>query len=138
LLELTVMSTDEQKRLTVQFLENFNHADPELFARLITDDFRFEIVSSLKEFPPIVGRREFAVKEAETLKRLFPDGLKLKIETVIVDGPHAVALAEADTIAMNGKPYHQRYAFYLRFEGDRIAEGREYNDTNLVREVFVA
>jgi ketosteroid isomerase-like protein len=38
---------------------------------------------------------------------------------------------------MNGKPYRQRYAFYLRFEGDRIAEGREYNDTNLVREVFI-
>ena len=28
-------------------------------------------------------------------------------------------------------------SFYLRFEGDRIAEGREYNDTNLVREVFL-
>ena len=48
-----------------------------------------------------------------------------------------VVLAQADTVAMNGKPYHQRYAFYLRFEGDRIAEGREYNDTNLVREVFI-
>jgi ketosteroid isomerase-like protein len=131
------MSSEEKKRLAIQFLENFNHADPELFAKLITDDFRFEIVSSLKEFPPIVGRREFAIKEAETLKRLFPDGLKLKIGTVIGDGPHVVALAEADTVANNGKRYHQRYAFYLRFEGERIAEGREYNDTNLVREVFI-
>jgi ketosteroid isomerase-like protein len=132
------MSSDERKRLAVQFLENFNRADPELFANLITDDFRFEIVSSLKEFPPIVGRHEFAIKEAETLKRLFPDGLRLKIGTVISEGPHVVVLAEADTVANNGKRYHQRYAFYLRFEGERIAEGREYNDTNLVREVFIA
>jgi len=131
------MASDEQKRIAIQFLDNFNHADPEVFARLITDEFRFEIVSSLKAFPPIVGRREFADKEAETLKQLFPDGLKLKIETVIGDGPYVVVLAEADTVAMNGKRYHQRYAFYLRFEGDRIAEGREYNDTNLVREVFI-
>ena len=131
------MTSDEQKRLAIQFLDNFNHADPDAFASLVTDDFRFEIVSSLKEFPPIVGRHEFAVKEAETLKRLFPDGLKLRLETVIADGPHVIVLAEADTIAMNGQRYHQRYAFYLRFEGDRIAEGREYNDTNLVREVFI-
>lgn len=131
------MASDEQKRRAIKFLENFNHADPEVFASLITDDFRFEIVSSLKEFPPIVGGREFATKEAETLKRLFPEGLKLKLETVIGDGPNVIVLGEADTVAMNGKRYHQRYAFYLRFEGDRIAEGREYNDTNLVREVFI-
>ena len=45
------MASDEQKRIAIQFLDNFNHADPEVFARLITDEFRFEIVSSLKEFP---------------------------------------------------------------------------------------
>jgi len=131
------MASDEQKQLAIAFLENFNQADPEVFERLITDDFRFEIVSSLKEFPPIIGGRDFARREAETLKRLFPEGLKLKLETVIGDGQHVVVLGEADTLAMNGQRYHQRYAFYLRFEGGKIAEGREYNDTNLVREVFI-
>jgi ketosteroid isomerase-like protein len=38
---------------------------------------------------------------------------------------------------MNGRRYVQRYHFYLRFEGELIAEGLEYNDTNLVREVFL-
>jgi len=131
------MASDEQKRLAIKFLDNFNNADPEVFANLVTDNFRFEIVSSFNEFPPIVGGREFAIKEAETLKRLFPNGLNLKLETVIGDGPHVIALANADTIAMNGKRYCQRYAFYLRFEGDLLAEGREYNDTNLIREVFI-
>ena len=49
----------------------------------------------------------------------------------------SVVRAAADTTAMNGRRYHQRYNFFLRFEGDLIAEGREYNDTNLVREVFL-
>ena len=56
------MTSDEQKRRAVQFLDNFNHADPEVFVGLVTDDFRFEIVSSLKEFPPIVGARELPSK----------------------------------------------------------------------------
>ena len=131
------MDLDERKRRATKFLENFNQADPEVFANLVSEDFHFEIVSGLKEFPPISGGREFAAREAQTLKQLFPGGLRLEIETLIAEDQHVVALARANTVAMNGKPYRQRYAFYLRFEGDRIAEGREYNDTNLVREVFL-
>jgi ketosteroid isomerase-like protein len=131
------MTPAEQKAVAIRFLENFNQADPRVFEELTTKDFTFEIVSGLKEFPPIRGRLNFASTEAATLKRLFPEGLKLKLETVICDGVHVAALAAADTVASNGRRYAQRYNFYLRFERDRIAEGREYNDTNLVREVFL-
>jgi ketosteroid isomerase-like protein len=131
------MTSAEQKERAIRFLENFNHADPAVFEELVTENFTFEIVSGIKEFPPIKGRRNFATTECATLKRLFPNGLKMKLETVICEGPHVAALAAADTVANNGKSYRQRYNFYLRFEGDRIAEGREYNDTNLVREVFL-
>jgi ketosteroid isomerase-like protein len=131
------MTQAEQRAVAIRFLENFNHADAKVFEELTTEDFTFEIVSGLKEFPPIRGRQNFASTEAATLKRLFPDGLKLKLETVICEGEHVAALAVADTVASNGRRYRQRYNFYLRFEGDRIAEGREYNDTNLVREVFL-
>jgi len=130
------MTPAEQRAVAIRFLENFNHADAKVFEELTTEDFSFEIVSGLKEFPPLRGRQNFASTEAATLKRLFPEGLKLKVETVICEGEHVAALAAADTIASNGRRYRQRYNFYLRFEGDRIAEGREYNDTNLVREVF--
>jgi ketosteroid isomerase-like protein len=131
------MTPTEQRAVAIRFLENFNHADAKVFEELTTEDFSFEIVSGLKEFPPLRGRQNFASTEAATLKRLFPEGLKLKVETVICEGEHVAALAAADTIASNGRRYRQRYNFYLRFEGDRIAEGREYNDTNLVREVFL-
>lgn len=131
------MTAAEQKAVATRFIENFNHADPKVFEELTTEDFSFEIVSGLKEFPPIQGRQNFASTEAATLKRLFPRGLKLKLEMVICEGAHVAVLAAADTVASNGRRYSQRYNFYLRFEGDRIAEGREYNDTNLVREVFL-
>jgi ketosteroid isomerase-like protein len=94
-------------------------------------------MSGLKEFPPARGRDNFARGESDALKRLFPNGLGLKLDLIISEGSHVVALGAADTIAAKGRRYQQRYAFYLRFEGDLIAEGREYNDTNLVREVFL-
>ena len=120
-----------------RFLENFNHADPKVFEEMVTADFTFEIVSSMNEFPRLNGRREFVEKEIATLRRLFPRGLNLTIERILCDGPHAAVLASCDTIANNGRRYRQRYNFYLRFEGDLIAEGREYNDTDLVRKVFL-
>jgi ketosteroid isomerase-like protein len=131
------MTQDEQKALACRFLENFNRADPAAFAELITEDFTFEIMSDLPEFPPARGRENFAKGESAALKQLFPDGLGLRLTTVISEGPHVVVLGEASPIAAKGRPYIQRYAFYLRFEGDLIAEGREYNDTNLVRKVFL-
>ena len=131
------MTQAEQKERARRFLENFNQADPKVFAELITPNFTFEIMSALKEFPAVSGRDNFAQAESVALKRLFPDGLGLKLEVILSDGPYVVALGEADTIAAKGRRYQQRYAFYLRFEGDLIAEGREYNDTNLVREVFL-
>ena len=131
------MTPADQKQRAIRFLENFNHPDPKVFEELITENFTFEIVSALKEFPLMRGRRNFAESETANLLRLFPDGLKMKLRTVICEGPHVTVLADADTVAANGRPYRQRYNFYLRFEGDKIAEGREYNDTNLVREVFL-
>ena len=131
------MTQEQQKALARRFLENFNTADPAVFAELITENFTFEIMSGLAEFPPARGRENFAQGEAAALKRLFPDGLKLKLSAIISEGPHVVALGEADTLAAGGRMYKQRYAFYLRFEGDLIAEGREYNDTDLVRRVFL-
>ncbi len=131
------MTQNEQKAAALRFIENFNHADPKVFEELTTEDFKFEIVSGLSAFPPIHGRQNFAATESATLKRLFPEGLKLKLETVISEGSQVAVLATADTVASNGRNYRQRYCFYLRFEGGLIAEGREYNDTNLVREVFL-
>lgn len=131
------MTQAEQKQRAIRFLENFNHPDPKIFEELITEDFTFEIVSALKEFPPIRGRANFASVETANLLKLFPNGLRMKLGTIICEGPHVALLAEADTVAANGRPYRQRYNFYLRFDGDKIAEGREYNDTNLIREVFL-
>ncbi len=131
------MTADEQKRRAIRFLENFNDPDQRVFEELIADDFTFEIVTAIKDFPPARGKKEFAAGETERLRALFPNGLKMKLGTVICEGPHVAVQAEADTVAMNGRPYKQRYHFYLRFRGDLIAEGREYNDTNLVREVFL-
>jgi ketosteroid isomerase-like protein len=131
------MTAAQCKERAIRFLENFNRPDPRVFEELITDDFRFGMVTTMKEFDPLCGKAEFARVETERLTTLFPDGLKMKLGTIVCEVPHVTVLAECDTVAMNGRRYAQRYCFYLRFEGELIAEGLEYNDTNIVREVFL-
>jgi ketosteroid isomerase-like protein len=58
--------------------------------------------------------------------------------TVVAEGPHVAIQAESDTVASNGKKYANRYHFYFLFDGDHIAQVREYNDVNLVREVLLS
>lgn len=131
------MTAAQHRERAIRFLENFNHPDPRVFEELITEDFRFEMITTMKEFAPVRGKADFARAETERLNALFPRGLRMKLGTIICEGPHVAVQAACDTVAMNGRPYVQRYHFYLRFEGELIAEGLEYNDTNLVREVFL-
>lgn len=131
------MTVAQYKERAIRFLENFNHPDPQVFEELTTDDFRFEMITTMKEFAPARGKATFARTETERLNALFPDGLKMKLGTIVCEGPHVAVQAECDAVAMNGRRYVQRYHFYLRFEGELIAEGLEYNDTNLVREIFL-
>jgi hypothetical protein len=72
----------------------------------------------------------------KTLITMFPNGLNMKLLTVVAEGPHVAIQAESDTVAGNGKKYANRYHFYFLFDGDRIAQVREYNDVTWCAKSF--
>ncbi len=130
------MNTAEEKETALKFLKLFESPDASAFAGMVTDDFEFEMMGKLPGISPIRGREAFTRAMPATLKAMFPKGLNIKFHTVIAEGPHVAIQCESDTVAANGKKYANRYHFYLRFEGDKIAQVCEYNDVNHVREVF--
>ncbi|HEY6395377.1 MAG TPA: nuclear transport factor 2 family protein [Candidatus Binataceae bacterium] len=130
------MNLTEQKERAISFLKTLETPDPKIIASLITDDFEFEMMGRLPGITPVRGKDAFVSAMPGTLRAMFPNGLNLKFHTVVAEGPHVAVQAESDTVAGNGKKYANRYHFYLRFEGDKIAQVREYNDVNHVREVF--
>ena len=42
----------------------------------------------------------------------------------------------SDTTAANGRRYANRYHWYVRFDGDKIAQLREYADTDHIRQTL--
>lgn len=131
------MTPAEEKEKALAFLKCLENPDPKVMADMITDNFEFEMMGKLPGIEPIRGKQTYVSAMPATLKTMFPKGLKIKFGTVIADGPHVAIQAESEAVAANGKRYANRYHFYLRFDGDKIAQVREYNDVNHVREVFM-
>lgn len=131
------MTSAEKKELAVEFLTGFDDPDPARLATMVASDFEWKLMSRMEGMPPVKGLDGLR-NLLRTLKAMMPGGLGMKIETVICEGDRCAVQAESNTTASNGKRYNNRYHFDIRFDGEKIAEVREYCDTNHAREVFLS
>ncbi len=129
------MTPAEKKELATEFLSEFEDPDPVRLATMVSNDFEWVVMTRMEGMAPAKGH-EGLQNLAKGIKTMMPGGLGLKIETVICEGNRCAVQAESNTVAANGKKYNNRYHFDIRFDGDKIAEVREYCDTNHAREVF--
>ncbi len=129
------MTLDQQKERAVKFLKALEWPEAETLAAMVTDDFEFDPMGRLKQVPVLHGKEATKLMES-TLRRAFPNRLKMRILTVIAEGNAVAVQAESEAITNKGRQYANRYHFYIRFAGDKIALVREYNDTDHVREVI--
>jgi ketosteroid isomerase-like protein len=129
------MDAGAQRERAIAFVMQMNHPEPAVLTDLIAGDFEFEFMMRGPDVKP-QKHDEFLTWFPKIMKKWFPNGLNMKIDTVVLEGPLVAIQAVADTIAGNGKHYSNRYHFFIRFKGDRIVQAREYNDTNHVRETF--
>jgi uncharacterized protein len=131
------MNAAEKKELATDFLKEFDDPDPARLATMIANDFEWKIMTRMEGMAPVKGHDGLKTF-LKGIKTMMPGGLGLKIHTVICEGDRCAVQAESNTTAANGKKYNNRYHFDIRFDGDKIAEVREYCDTNHAREVFFA
>jgi uncharacterized protein len=129
------MTPAERKELAIEFLDEIQDPDPVRLATMAASDFEWKVMTRMEGMPPVKGHDGLKTF-AKGLKAMMPNGLGLKIETVICEGDRCAVQAESNTTAANGKKYNNLYHFDIRFDGDKIAEVREYCDTNHAREVF--
>ena len=129
------MTPAEKKELATEFLSEFEDPDPVRLATMVSNDFEWIVMTRMEGMAPTKGH-EGLKNFAKGMKVMMPGGLGLKIYTVICEGNRCAVQAESNTVAANGKKYNNHYHFDIRFDGDRIAEVREYCDTNHTREVF--
>lgn len=131
------MTPEQQKQKAIEFLKEFEHPDAARLGAMLSDNFEYELIARIPGVQTKFNREEALRNFTTMLKAMAPNGFNFKFGTAISEGPHVAVQLEGDTTAANGRRYNNRYHFYLRFEGDKIAQVREYCDTNHVREVFM-
>jgi ketosteroid isomerase-like protein len=131
------VTTESQKQRAMEFLKEFERPDPARLAAFITEDFEYELMARMPGVKTHFNREEAMRDFVGMLKVIVPNGFNFGYGVAISDGPHVVVEAESRTTTSSGRPYNNRYLFFFRFDGDKIARMREYCDTNHVREVFM-
>ena len=63
------------------------------------------------------------------LLKAFPEGLKIEVENILIDGSNVSVTATGRAEFSDGVQYDNEYHYFLRFEGEKIIEAREYMDT---------
>lgn len=131
------MTDNERKALATKFINNLHQRDKKVFADNITDNFEFELMGRLPGLEPVRGKEIFLQKFVPMIEQGFPKGFNFTFSSAICEGSHVALQGSSDTVAANGRPYKNRYHWYIRFEGDKIAQVREYADTDHIRKTLI-
>src|SRR5258708_35718223 len=100
-MEMSLMNVEQQKERALTFLKNFEKPDVKVFENLIDDNFEFEMMGRLPGISPVRGKEALLKGLPATLKPMFTNGLKIKFDTIIAEGPHVAIQAESATTAAN-------------------------------------
>jgi len=87
------MNLAKQKEAATAFLRALDKLDPATLANLVSDNFEFEMMGRLPGVKPILGKHKFLSNMPKTLIAMFPNGLNMKLLTVVAEGPHVAIQA---------------------------------------------
>lgn len=87
---------------------------------------------------PISGVRgkADALAAVALVGQLFPGKLPTTIHAMIAEGDTVAIIPESHATHVSGRPYNNKYAFWMRFRDGKLIEMIEYLDTELVTEFF--
>ncbi|KAJ7096607.1 hypothetical protein B0H15DRAFT_825725 [Mycena belliarum] len=106
----------------------------------IDPNVKWTIVSDTKDTTRGTGIFNLASWQTEValpLRANIEGQIKLKVTSIDVIGNKAIVEGQGEATQKNGKPYNNRYAYFLIFSDEKkIVEIREYLDSALVMDVL--
>lgn len=131
------MSTTETRNVVQDFFETLSTAGPGAALDLLDEDFAWR-VSGKPEDIPIAGtyNKEQIVGLAGKVGAAMPDGIRMTITGITVEGDRAAVEAEVHGVSPTGKVYDNRNFFAVEVRDGKILAVREYYDTIHTNEVL--
>ncbi len=126
---------EANKKLARRLIQALSEADVDFVRDHYADDFRLWVTGSL----PFSGENDKAgaLASMPQVLGLFPDGIEFKVESMTAEGERVAIEATSRGKTFRGDLYQQKYHFLMRVVDGKIAEWKEYMDTEHAREILV-
>jgi uncharacterized protein len=127
------MSIEQNKKLAAEFFARFDANDVPGALACLAEDATWWISGKPGTLPSAgtYGKRKVARLLDDMFGRL-KDGLRMRVKGAIGEGDRVAVEVESHGELRNGRVYSNQYHFLLRMREGKIAEVREYLDTQHV------
>jgi ketosteroid isomerase-like protein len=124
------MSTEDNKRLVLEFLGHYSAARYDAALDLLAEDCTWWLPGHPEEFPAAGSVDKATVKRrlAGNLK-LLPHGLEITTGAITAEQDRVALEAESRGTLVNGREYHNSYHFLFVITDGKIRRVKEYLDT---------
>lgn len=124
-------SETRAEALVRHFFETLSRADLEALRGQLHEHGSWEATGKSIPGAGITRGRDAVIDELlAPVRGLFePGDPKIEIRNLLSKGDLVAAETEAHGTLSNGKPYHNRYAWFIEIRDDKIYAVREYMDT---------
>lgn len=130
------MSISENKRIVRAWNDLANRGAVEEALRLFAEDVTWMSSGTTRFSGTFTGKRDLVERLVQPLFGQLKSGIRGTINNLVAEGDWVVAEMGGEAETKGGKPYNNAYCFLFRIRDGKIAEVREYMDTDLVNRVF--
>jgi|HigsolmetaAR201D_1030396.scaffolds.fasta_scaffold01678_5 ketosteroid isomerase-like protein len=133
------MSIQEHKAVATRFCELLSAGDIQGTLDLMTDDVDYWILGRRDVVPSSGPHTKAQMKRIfEAMYERMTSGMKFTAKSMIAEGDELALEAESYAELKNGRVYNNQYHIRMKFRDGKIAEAREYLDTQHVLAVWFA
>ena len=130
------MSGGENKQLVRETWGAGSKGDVEAFMAGLADDVSWTFFGSHRFAGTLRGKDELVAQLFAPLGEVLADGIKVHIDTLTAEGDRVVIEARGEAQTKDGRPYNNNYCIVVTVRDAKVAQVREYLDTELVTRVF--
>ena len=131
------MSADANKRIMQEIFQDVARGDGRKLYEHLADDATMEVTGSYSWSRIFRGKESIRRDLYGYVRALLgPDGNRTHAFNFIAGGDWVVVEARGDMVTKDGTPYRNHYCLLYRFEGGKIVEMKEYQDSTLCERIL--
>jgi hypothetical protein len=128
--------TQRNKDVARRFVEAMGGDFARAIEEVMAGDCRI-VTQGTTAISGVRGKAE-ALAAVKLVGQIFPGGLPTVIHAMIAEGDTVAVQAESHATHVSGRPYNNKYGFWMRFRDGKLIEMIEYLDTELAGKFFGA